>query len=75
MLLVCVNNREDLNNSDKRFIRSVVEQYSDIMLFQIASVKLFVSSLRYSVEDPMEVLLTPPYIDIVAKITMQQTGL
>ena len=75
MLLVCVNdNREVLNNSDKRFIRSVIEQYSGIILFELAFVKLFVSSLRYSQDDPMEVLLTQPYIDIVARIAIQQTG-
>ena len=75
MLLVCLTeNGEELNNSDKRFIRSVNEEYSGIILFQLASVKLFVSSLRYSQDNPMEVLLTQPYIDVVAGIAMRQTG-
>ena len=44
------------------------------MLFQLSVVRLFVSCLKELEDNPMEVLLTHPYVDIVCKIVLQQTG-
>ena len=74
-LLICVNeNHEKLNNSEKRFLRNILEEYFSIMLFQLSVVRLFVSCLKGLDDNPMEVLLTQPYVDIVCNIARQQTG-
>ncbi|KAI6647956.1 Serine/threonine kinase-like domain-containing protein STKLD1 [Oopsacas minuta] len=73
-LLICVNYYSGkLNNSDKRFLRNILEHYFDIMLFQLSVVRLFVCSMKDIEDNSIDVLLTQPYVDIVARISLQQT--
>ena len=65
---------ERLSNSDKRFIRELLLAYWDSMLFRLAVVRLFVADVKDFEDDPMEILLTQPFVDLVTKMLVDQSG-